>query len=49
MPKIRQHSARGRKVKLLPAGLPTPWQHDHHMRESYLAEFPGHFPDTQNH
>jgi propionyl-CoA synthetase len=31
------------KLPLPPACLPTLWQHDDRMRESYLAEFPGHY------
>jgi propionyl-CoA synthetase len=31
------------KLPLPPACLPTLWQHDDHMRESYLAEFPGYY------
>jgi propionyl-CoA synthetase len=31
------------KLPLPPACLPTLWQHDDRMRESYLAEFPGYY------
>jgi propionyl-CoA synthetase len=31
------------KLPLPPACLPTLWQHDERMRESYLAEFPGYY------
>jgi propionyl-CoA synthetase len=31
------------KLPLPPSCLPTLWQHDDHMRESYLAEFPGYY------
>src|SRR5437763_1985357 len=31
------------KLPLPPSALPTLWQHDDRMRESYLAEFPGYY------
>jgi propionyl-CoA synthetase len=31
------------RLPLPPACLPTLWQHDERMRESYLTEFPGHY------
>src|SRR5260221_8210480 len=31
------------KLPLPPAALPTLWQHDERMTESYLAEFPGYY------
>ena len=31
------------KLPLPPSALPTLWQHDERMRESYLSEFPGYY------